>query len=374
MVPRRKFLRAIVSVLIAWAAGVPPALARDVSWLADVQRPLQLADLPQLTPLLVDADGQSITTLDAWKAERDRIRGRWLKFLGPMPAKPPAVRLEVLRRDELPGCQRQLIRYESESGLPVEGYLLRPHADVPGRDAKGRRAGLVALHQWSPDSIDGIAGVRGPDAQHLGLKLAQQGFIVFCPRCFLWQNTDDHRQAVDEFRRRHPRTLAMHKMLWDARRGVDVLVSLTNEVDEKRIGAVGHSLGAKETLYLAAFDERITAAVASEAGIGLTFSDWDAPFYLGEAVRAANFHLDHHQLLGLIAPRPFLILAGETGPPAPSTDDGDRTWPYVAAALPVYRLYGSIPRIGLYDHREGHTISEATFARLAEWLRTYLGV
>jgi cephalosporin-C deacetylase-like acetyl esterase len=44
------------------------------------------------------------------------------------------------------------------------------------------------------------------------------------------------------------------------------------EVDARRIGAAGHSLGAKETLYLAAFDERIQAAVASDAGIGLTLS------------------------------------------------------------------------------------------------------
>ena len=160
----------------------------------------------------------------------------------------------------------------------------------------------------------------------------------------------------------------MHKMLWDAMRGVDVLEMLA-EVDSKRIGAVGHSLGAKETLYLAAFDERIAAAVASEGGIGLSFTNWDAPWYLGPAIKAGDFKLDHHQLLALVAPRPFLILAGESGNGAA---DGDRTWPYVEAALDVYRLYGSSARLGLYNHRQGHTISDATFERLAEWLATYL--
>ena len=57
----------------------------------------------------------------------------------------------------------------------------------------------------------------------------------------------------------------MAKMLYDAMRAVDVLESLPY-VDKQRLASVGHSLGAKETLYLAAFDERIKAAVASEGG------------------------------------------------------------------------------------------------------------
>jgi len=118
--------------------------------------------------------------------------------------------------------------------------------------------------------------VKEPESQQLGLKLARRGFVVFCPRCFLWQGMSEYRQAVEEFARRHPKTLGMHKMLYDAIRGVDVLVSLP-EVDQNRIGAVGHSLGAKETLYLAAFDERIKAAVASEGGLGFRSTNWDAP-------------------------------------------------------------------------------------------------
>jgi hypothetical protein len=38
-----------------------------------------------------------------------------------------------------------------------------------------------------------------------------------------------------------------------------------------RVFAIGHSLGAKEVLYLAGFDERIRAAVSSEGGIGQLF-------------------------------------------------------------------------------------------------------
>ena len=349
------------------------ALAEDVTWLPEVQRrPASKASGGEkLSPLLIDGGGRPIEGVEAWRPERERLRKAWLEFLGPMPAQRPQVRREVLSEESVTGGVRILLRYESEEGLPVEGYLLRPGDNVPGRDrTTGKRAALVALHPTTKDTIDEIAGVRGSEDRHLGLNLMRRGFMVFCPRCFLWQSAENYNLAVENFRQRHPNTLGMHKMLWDAMRAVDVLVSL-DDVDPKRIGAVGHSLGAKETLYLASFDERIAAAVASEGGIGLTFTNWDAPWYLGPAIKSPDFKLNHHQLLALIAPRPFLILAGESGPGAA---DGDRTWPYVETALDVYRLYGSPARLGLYNHREGHTITDATFERLADWLTTYLGV
>ena len=369
-VSRRLFLKGMLAAgaMSAWPRGAVAGPQRDVSWLADVQRPpAQVpAGADPLSPLL-ERNGTVIDTVDQWNVERARLRSAWLEFLGPMPADRPAVKLQVLESDEAAGCLRQLVRYEGEPGLPVEGYLLRPPADAENPDRK--RPGIVALHQTTGDSIAEIAGVKGPVMQHVGLQLAQAGFVVFCPRCFLWQSTANYNQAVADFKQRHPRTLGMHKMLYDAMRGVDVLASLDGEVDARRIGAVGHSLGAKETLYLAAFDERIQAAVASEGGVGFRSTNWDAPWYLGPGIRQAGFPLNHHQLLALIAPRPFLILGGEGGNGAA---DGDRTWPFVEAALPVYRLTGGVPRLGLYNHRQGHSIPPEALARLKEWLTVYL--
>jgi hypothetical protein len=373
-ITRRRFLTISAAATVSLGFSAKSLRASEVPWLKDVQKPPKsgAADAPPLSPLLRASDGKEITTREAWQPERRRLRQAWLDFLGPMPAERPPLAVEVLRQDAFPGGTRQLLRYETEAGLPVEGYLLRPDPNTPGRDqTTGKRAGLVALHQTSKATIDEIAGVTGPESQHLALKLVRRGFVVFCPRCFLWQSVENYQQAVDTFNRRHPGTLGMHKMLWDASRGVDVLETLADEVDVKRLGAVGHSLGAKETLYLAAFDERIAVAVASEGGIGFQFTNWDAPWYLGPRIREEGFPRNHHELLALIAPRPFLILAGESGSGAA---DGDRSWPYVAAAMDVYKLYGSPARLGLYNHREGHTISEATFERLAQWLTMYLKV
>jgi hypothetical protein len=358
----------LLLLLVTRASFTSAAQAADVNWLANVTTvPAETPHehLGKLAPLLVDEAGQPITTLDGWQRQRQVVRAAWLKFLGPMPDPRPPVQLEVLKSESQGPLTRQLVRYEGEPGLSVEGYLLRPNDAT--RSAQPR-PGIVALHPTTTATIDEIAGVRGAESAQIGWQLANRGFIVFCPRCFLWQDVASLDEAVSRHRQRHPHTLGMAKMLYDAMRAVDVLESLP-EVDRHRIGAVGHSLGAKETLYLAAFDERVKAAVASEGGIGFRATNWDAPWYLGEAIRDEDFPLNHHQLLGLIAPRPFLILGGESGPGAA---DGARSWPLLTAALPAWRLYGTPTRLGLLNHRQGHTISPESFDRIAAWLEVYL--
>jgi pimeloyl-ACP methyl ester carboxylesterase len=226
----------------------------------------------------------------------------------------------------------------------------------------------VALHPTTAETIEPIAGVVGEPRQHLGLALAQRGFVVICPRCFLWQDVKNYQEAVDRFRERHPQTLGMHKMLYDAQRALDILAALP-EVDAERIGAVGHSLGAKEALYLAAFDDRVKAAVASEGGLGLTSTNWDAPWYLGPKVRQPEFARNHHELVAMIAPRPFLVIGGESGNGAA---DGDRSWPYLQAARPIYELHTSSPAVGMLNHRGGHPLPLELFPRVAEWFEVYL--
>lgn len=338
----------------------------DVKWLKEVTTvpTLKQADRRTLRPLLVDREGKPIRTLAGWKKRRAEIRRAWMTFLGPMPKKRPKVTLKVLRTDKLKTVTRQLVQYESEPGLNVEGYLLRPNELRNGE----KHPAIVGLHQTTRDTIEQIAGVKGPESMQLGLKLAQRGFVVFCPRCFLWQSAPNYRAAVAAFKKRHPKTLGMHKMLYDAMRGVDVLASLPY-VDAGRIGAVGHSLGAKEALYLTAFDDRIKAAVASEGGIAFDSTNWDAPWYLGKGIHAKGFERNHHELVGLIAPRPFLVLGGEKGRGAA---DGNRSWPYLAAAHPVCRLYKQPVRIGIYNHGQGHSIPPKAMSRLVEWLETYL--
>jgi dienelactone hydrolase len=310
--------------------------------------------------LLFDSENRPITNREGWLERRREIEARWRDFLGAIPAPREAPRPAVLEEDRPEGVIRQLIRYETEPGLPVEGYLLRPDAQGP------RRPGAVVLHSTVDYTIRQPAGLEGPADKHIGLHLSRRGYVVVCPRCFLWQyaRPGEIGSAVDWLRQRHPGVKGMAKMLFDAVRAVDLLAGQP-DVDSGRIGAIGHSLGAKEVLYLAAFDPRVRASVSSEGGIGLTYSNWDAPWYLGEAIRRPGFGLDHGQVLALAAPRAFLLIGGDSA-------DGDASWPYVEAALPLWRLLGSPEAVGLFNHRQGHAFPAEAQTRADEWLDWWL--
>lgn len=340
------------------------AFAADVPWLAEVTTPP--ADMPKpdrpLSDLLRGPDGHEITSPAAWEAHRAELRKAWLDFLGPLPQPPAAVKVETISEERLGRSTRALIRYEAEPGRFIEAFLLRPI-----EPANQKHPAVVVFHPTTNDTIGVVAGTAGKPEQHIGLRLAERGFITLCPRNFLWE-TPKYDDAVAAARRRHPQSRGMATMLADGMRAVDILASQP-DVAPNRIGAIGHSLGAKEVLYLMAFDDRVKAGIASEGGVALPSTNWDAPWYLGPECRDPNFPRDHHELLALAAPRPLLILGGESGPGAA---DGDRSWPYVATAQRVYRLYGEPPRLGLLNHHQGHRLSPEIAEKAFEWLETYL--
>ncbi len=364
-VTRRRFLAASVAA-VSCTRGWAAAGTRDecgVSWLAEVQQPPAKipADSPQLGPLLVDDANRPITSLDAWKFRRGQLQAWWRQFLGAYhPNRPPAPKIEVIEEDHPDGVLRQRVRYEVEPGLVVEAYLLRPNPLPRSCPA------AVVLHSTTQVTIRQPAGVEGEPEKAFGLKLAQRGFVTLCPRCFLWSDdlTIPYQQHVARFQARHPGSRGMAKMLYDAIVAVDILCSMP-EVDSTRLAAVGHSLGAKEVLYLAALDERIGVTASSEGGIGTKFSNWDASWYLGDEIRRDSWTHEHHELLGLIAPRAFLLLGGDSA-------DGDRSWPFIAAALPVYQLCGGTPRVGLFNHRQGHAVPPVAERRIYEWIEAYV--
>jgi S-formylglutathione hydrolase FrmB len=162
-------------------------------------------------------------------------------------------------------------------------------------------------------------------------------------------------------------------MILDAQIAVDILVSM-KEVDPKRIGATGHSLGGKQAFYVPAFDERVYCSVSSEGGIGFEQTNWHDEWYLGRDIRKPDFPLNPREIVAMIAPRPFLVLGGATdGDRAdPNAADGDASWQYIAAALPVYRLYGEPVRIGLFNHRKGHIIPPEAEEKTSQWFNTFL--
>ena len=111
--------------------------------------------------------------------------------------------------------------------------------------------------------------------------------------------------------------------LWDLARGLDVLGEHPL-VDPDRIGMVGLSLGGTMTLFLAAWDERVAAAVVSGF-----FSSWaeahKVPWNMcgSQVLPAMLGQLEHVDLGALVAPRPLLVETGteDTIFPLAAADD-----------------------------------------------------
>ena len=313
---------------------------------------------PDLPPLLVDSEGKPFHSLPKWKEQREWIKKRWLDYLGVIDPNPETPELKVLEEDRSGGLLRQYVEYEGEPGILVRGYLLIPeNIDNP-------LPGVVALHSTSDNQMIHIAGIEEGRLVAFGYKLARQGFVVFCPQCFLWHDKDDrtYEQQVDLFTKRHPGSKGMAKMLFDAQRAVDVLESL-KEVDSSQIGTMGHSLGAKEALYLGAFDDRVKAIVSNEGGIGIEMSNWDDVWYLNKDIH--EFGHQHHEVLALVAPKPFLLIGGDGY-------DGELSRPYIEAVKPVYTLYNKEQNLALKNHGEGHSAVPLAEKWTYNWMKDHL--
>lgn len=63
--------------------------------------------------------------------------------------------------------------------------------------------------------------------------------------------------------------------------------------------------------------------------------------------------------------RPFLVLGGDSA-------DGDASWPFIKAVVPVYELLGAGDRIGLHTHKSKHTFPKEPRRLAHRWLDHWL--
>lgn len=250
--------------------------------------------------------------------------------------------------------EKVLLRTSPHTLMPV--YLLLP------KDAARPMPSVVAFHGHGYGVKD-IVGLwedgderDSADGYHkdFAVALCRRGFAVAAPEisCFGERQTDfsyldgpisgEAPSACD-----HTAKLAFHLggsalglRTWDAKRLIDYLRTRP-EFDIERLGAMGISGGGLHTFFSTCLDERIRACVVS--GYYCTFRD----SILAMSHCTCNFvpglgrFGEMYDLVGLIAPRPFLIESGSKDPIFPVASARDS----LERARGVYGVFGAAAQV-----------------------------
>lgn len=159
---------------------------------------------------------------------------------------------------------------------------------------------------------------RDPSLGAYGLQLARAGHAVLAVPWWFEQvaaadpmtaeagSLEERYGPAATRHRREQSATGLGRSLGDLMLAVTALQE-TGLADGARLAAFGHSLGGKLSMHLAALDTRIELAAAHEPGLGFAHSNWTDPWYLDGALPEGR---DQDELLGLVAPRPFLLAGG----------------------------------------------------------------
>ncbi len=310
---------------------------------------------------LVMADGSKVGTVADWEARRrpevlelfrEHVYGR--AAVG----RPADLRFEVVERSELAMSgratyKRVLIRFGGPGG---EGRI-ELLVFIPNQVA-GPAPGFLLICNRDKSNIDPTRQTRSPfwPAE----KMIERGYVA---ATFHYADLDP--DVDDQFKngvhglfdpKESPRAGdawgSIAAWAWGASRAMDYFET-DADIDEHRIGVVGHSRGGKTALWCGAEDERFALVVSNDSGctgaalarrkhgetikkINTGFPYWFCGNYKNYNDREEQLPVDQHQLIALMAPRAVYVAS------ASEDDWADPEGEFLSCvyAEPVYRLMG----------------------------------
>ncbi len=312
----------------------------------------------------MDDHGQAhaVATPQDWQRRRAHILANMQLVMGEMPPGSRRCPLDMQVLEETLGlhCRRLKITFVSEPGDRVPAYLFLPQR-------AGKLPAVLCLHQTTSIGKGEPAGLGGLANLHYARELAQRGYVTLAPDYPGYGGYQCGPYAMGY-------ASATMKGIWNHRRALDLLQSLP-QVDPERLGCIGHSLGGHNTLFLAAFDERVKVAVTScgfnsfAKYMGGNLSGWSHKGYMPRIQERygcdpARMPFDFTEVLGAIAPRAVFVNAptGDSNFAVSGVEDCLR------AAAPVYALYGATDRLQAAHPDCGHDFPPAVREQAYEFM------
>lgn len=310
------------------------------------------------TPVLSAAD---------WVRRRQEILRVWQNQLGSWPELLDKPDLKILSSRHRDNFTQFWVDVPVAPDQTIAGYLLVP--DGPGPFP----AVLVPYYEPETSIGEGKQPLRD-----FGYQLARRGFVTLS----IGSPGGDARQPETGQARCQP----LAYLGYIAANSHQALARL-KQVDPARIGIVGHSYGGKWAMFGACFYDKFACGVWSDPGVvfdeGRPNVNYWEPWYLGADPRmhrkpgvvsvdnprtGAYRELvaqgrDLHEVLALMAPRPFLVSGG--------SEDPITRWHALNRVAEVYGLLEATNRVALTtrpDHTPTPESNEQIYAFFERWL------
>jgi len=357
-----------LGVATAIASGENPAMAQSNQSAA--HRWLELA---QIAPPFT-IPGSKI----AWEQQRQQVRAQLVELLGRLPPRPKVPEVVTLAREDRGDYRLERFQFDNGAGATVPGYLLLP------KIVSGKSPAILYCH-WHGGEYD-IGKEELFQSRHTpeapGPAFAKRGFVVLAidAYCFGERNGQGPggpaekggagEMTASKFNLWVGRTL-WGMMLRDDLMALDYLASRP-EVDARRIGVTGMSMGATCSWWLMALDERIQTGVAvacltryqnliAQAALKAHGIYYFVPNLLN--------HFDTEAVVALLAPRPVLLMNGDQDGGSPP-DGIHAIEPVVRQAYALYGRENSFQSV-VYPG-QGHVYTPVMWAKTLDWMEARL--
>ena len=311
-----------------------------------------------------------------WEERRADVKAKVVASLGDLPPRPAKPAAHLVSAEVRPGYRLERLRIDNGVDGVMSALMLIPDG------LTGPAPTVLWLHSSSYYHPQLLTPNTNGGAEPLGEVFVKRGWVVFAPDAAWYGDragqgpagTTETTRAQQESQ--HKFHLWFGRTLWgmfvrDDQVALDYLCTRP-EVDVRRIGATGISMGSTRSWWLAAVDDRIAAVV----GVAC-LTRYENLIRHGQLrahgvyyfVNGLLKHFDTEAVVALIAPRPVLFLTGELDAGSPA--DGIRVIEERAGG--VYRAAGAADRFRSVRYPDvGHTYTPEMRREMLAWFDRWL--
>jgi dienelactone hydrolase len=307
-------------------------------------------ELHDAAPLRMAFRAATRAEAEAWQRG---LRAKIAELVGGFPDERTPLHAQTLEVREYPDYRREKFVFESRPGVWVLGYLLTPKAGGPF-------AAVIAIpgHGRGVDDIVGIdehgrdRTVKGPYEYDYAIQIVEHGMaaVAIEPMAFGCRRdaiTKAKGLTATACQPAGGSALLLGQTIlgwrvYDTMRAID-WIATRPELDAARVGCLGCSGGGTCTLFTAALDTRIRAALASSSLNTFRDSIMSVSHCIDNYVPGILNWAEMYDVAGLVAPRALFAEGGlhdDIFPIAATRSSFDRV-------KKVYELFGAADRTEL---------------------------